>query len=106
MNVFSFSTLSIRTGTRSWTCSACRGQLSRTRPSGSLGIRPFASGRGYSRGGSGRKQGSGRVLLYASSSTAVVGASALAFSDEIKSGYESAERTGRVASALTVCINE
>lgn len=45
-------------------------------------------------------------MLYASSSTAVVGASMLAFSDELKSGYESAERTGRVAAALTVCINE
>jgi len=46
------------------------------------------------------------VLLYASSSTAAVGAATLAFSDEIKSGLESAERTGRVATALAVCIND
>jgi aarF domain-containing kinase len=35
-----------------------------------------------------------------------VGASTLAFTDDIKSGYEAAERTGRVAVALAVCINE
>jgi len=35
-----------------------------------------------------------------------VGAGLLAFADEIKQNYEAAERTGRVASVLTVCINE
>ncbi|KFH44741.1 ABC1 family protein-like protein [Hapsidospora chrysogenum ATCC 11550] len=109
MNAVSLSALTIRAGTRSWTCSACRGQLTRGRPSGSFGIRAFATGRGYSHGpggGRGRKQGSRRVLLYASSSTAAVGAATLAFSEEIKSGLESAERTGRVATALAVCIND
>ena len=110
MNAVSLSALTIRAGTRSWTCSACRGQLARGRPSGSFGIKAFATGRGYSHGPGGgggrRKQGSRRVLLYASSSTAAVGAATLAFSDEIKSGLESAERTGRVATALAVCINE
>ncbi|KAF4971428.1 hypothetical protein FSARC_1737 [Fusarium sarcochroum] len=67
--------------------------------------RSFASGRG-SRGSNGHKSGPTRPLLYASAGAATVGASALAFTDDIKNSYEAAERTGRVAVALAVCIND
>jgi aarF domain-containing kinase len=45
-------------------------------------------------------------LLWASTGTGTIGATFLAFSDEIKSGIDSTERTIRVATALTVCIND
>jgi hypothetical protein len=35
-----------------------------------------------------------------------LGASLLFFTDEIKYGYDAAERTGRVLTTLAVCINE
>ncbi|RCI12759.1 hypothetical protein L249_1044 [Ophiocordyceps polyrhachis-furcata BCC 54312] len=54
-----------------------------------------------------RRSGSWRpsrsALLFAS--TGIAGTT-LAFTDEIKSGYEAAERTGRVATALVICIND
>ena len=46
-----------------------------------------------------------RRLVFASGS-AVAGATFLAFTDDIKASYETVERTGRVAVALAVCINE
>jgi hypothetical protein len=44
------------------------------------------------------------VRLAAASGT--LGASLLFFTDEIKYGYDAAERTGRVMTTLAVCINE
>jgi aarF domain-containing kinase len=35
-----------------------------------------------------------------------LGASLLFFTDEIKYGYDAAERTGRVMTTLAICINE
>lgn len=35
-----------------------------------------------------------------------LGASVLFFTDEIKYGYDAAERTGRVLTTLALCINE
>lgn len=37
---------------------------------------------------------------------ATVGGSLLAFGDDIKNSYEAMERTGRVAAALVLCIND
>lgn len=45
-----------------------------------------------------------RVILYASAAGA--GASLLAVADDVKGTFEGAERAGRVASALFICINE
>jgi aarF domain-containing kinase len=43
-------------------------------------------------------------LLAAGGGVATAGV--LAFTDDIKHSYEAAERTGRVAAALGICINE
>lgn len=47
-----------------------------------------------------------RALLFASTSAAVGGVTALAFIDDIKGAYEAAERSGRVVAGLAICINE
>ncbi|CAM1500936.1 Fc.00g100980.m01.CDS01 [Cosmosporella sp. VM-42] len=104
MNVFSISTVATRIGARPWTCSTCRSQLVRSKPFRHFGAKGFASGKG-SQGNNGRKRAQ-RVVLYASSGAAAVGASTLAFADDIKGIYEGAERTGRVAATLGICIND
>ncbi|POR32618.1 ABC1 family protein MCP2 [Tolypocladium paradoxum] len=105
MNPFAVSRIATR-GTRSWTCSTCRGQLACARPAAFLGARRFASGKGSSHGNKGRRGKSGRVLLYASTGAAAVASTALAFTDDIRNSYEAAERTGRVIAALAICIND
>lgn len=49
-------------------------------------------------------------MLYASTGTAAVGATALAFAEDfkndLKNSYEAAERAGRVFATLAICINE
>ncbi|KAI8251621.1 ABC1 family protein [Colletotrichum sp. SAR11_239] len=75
-------------------------QLGNTRGFSSTSSRASA-GRAPPKGG----QRGSRVLLLASGGGAA-GASVLAFGDDIKYGYEGAERAGRVASALAVCIND
>ena len=47
-----------------------------------------------------------RAAILAAAATGATGAGVLAFTDDIKYGYEAAERTGRVAAALGICINE
>lgn len=98
-----------------WTCTSCRGSR---RPASQLATsRPFTS-RGY--GAHGKRfssssspssntarpsaPGHGAVLLFAS--VGAVGASVAAVADDVKATYEGAERAGRVASALFICINE
>ena len=104
------STLSARVGAASWTwtCSSCRNQLVRARPFRYNGHRQFGSASKSSippRSGA-RAPNGRRVVLYASSGSAVAGASMLAFSDDIKTGYDTVERTGRVVAGLGICINE
>jgi aarF domain-containing kinase len=105
MNALSVSAFANRIAARSWTCSTCRSQLVRSKPFRDVSARGFASRRG-SRKNNGHKSGPKRPLLYASAGVGTVGATALAFTDDIKNSYEAAERTGRVAVALAVCINE
>jgi aarF domain-containing kinase len=108
MNAFAvFTSFTARAGPRSLTCTACRCQLLRSsKPAKQLGsLRNFASGRASFQGAGKRNQRPRRLVLYASSGAAA-GIGALAFTDDIKSGYESVERTGRVAAALGICINE
>ncbi|KOS20304.1 ABC1 family protein [Escovopsis weberi] len=126
MNAFSRSAFATRIGARTWTCSTCRGHLARTDsgPSGlhepsrtgsgsPWGARRFASAgkvpgtRDSRTGGNGNgngRRGTGRIL-FASTGAALTG-TVLAFTDDIKEGYETAERTGRVAVGLGVCIND
>lgn len=108
MNFFSKSTFATaRIGNRTWTCSACRGQLARTRPTRQIIARRFVSGRkSSSEGNGGAKSGPNARLILFASTGAAAGTAALAFTDEIKNSYEAAERTGRVVAALAVCINE
>jgi aarF domain-containing kinase len=47
-----------------------------------------------------------RAVYLAAAGVAGAGAGALAFSDNIKHGYEAAERSGRVVSCLAVNMNE
>lgn len=47
-----------------------------------------------------------KAAYLAAASVAGAGAGALAFSDNIKHGYEAAERSGRVVSCLAVNMNE
>ncbi|KAK6950768.1 hypothetical protein Daesc_007293 [Daldinia eschscholtzii] len=47
-----------------------------------------------------------RVTVLAAAGTAAAGAGVLAFTDDIKAGYDATERSGRVATALALCINE
>ena len=111
MNVLSRSAFASRSAARSWTCSSCRSQLAGHKLAQSFSGRQFASGRAVSRG-SGRQQqqqnqnGFGRRILLYASSGAAAGISVLAFSDNIKSGYDTAERSGRVATVLALCIND
>lgn len=89
--------------TSRWTCAECRTiQLSRPR------VYWGTNGRGFSS----KARTSGRtlprragVLLLASGGGAAT-AGVLAFTDDIKYGYDAAERAGRVAAALAVCIND
>jgi aarF domain-containing kinase len=46
----------------------------------------------------------GRVIL--ATTGAALGVGAIAFTDDLKHAYHSAERSGRVLSTLAVCINE
>jgi aarF domain-containing kinase len=111
MNALSRSAFASRSAARSWTCSSCRSQLAGHKLAQSLGGRQFASGRAAS-SGSGRQQqqqnqnGFGRRILLYASSGAAAGISVLAFSDNIKNGYDTAERSSRVATVLALCINE
>lgn len=44
--------------------------------------------------------------MLTAAATAATGAGVLAFTDDIKYGYDATERTGRVAAALAICIND
>ncbi|TLD05803.1 uncharacterized protein PgNI_08289 [Pyricularia grisea] len=119
-----------------WTCTSCRNQSSiaagraaagfalgnsgrRTVASSVRGItsskysrhasttsqsRPQSEYHQQQQGGSRRPRGSGALLLATTGGAASVGI--LAFTDDIKAGYETVERCGRVAAALALCIND
>ena len=53
-----------------------------------------------------RRKRSPRLLVAAASGTAVAGAGALAFSDQVKHYYNAAERSGRVVNTLYANIRE
>ncbi|KAI1332946.1 ABC1 family-domain-containing protein [Xylariaceae sp. FL0255] len=96
----------------SWTCTSCRTQL--IRQSASRFTRPRTTSRQYSSttssGGYSRRIPNpprGRVTaVLTATATAGVGLGVLAFTDDIKHGYEATERAGRVAATLALCIND
>ncbi|QPG96599.1 hypothetical protein C2857_004700 [Epichloe festucae Fl1] len=107
MNAVAAPRLAARLSSRSWTCSTCRGQVTRIQPSPFLASRHLSSARGSSQRTSGNGGSrSRRALLFASAGAAGIASTALAFTDEIKNSYDSVERTGRVVAALAICIND
>ncbi|KAF6802318.1 aarf domain-containing kinase [Colletotrichum sojae] len=125
LSVFSLPLRRLNTTTTArqpWTCSSCRagggGPLAQ-HPSRAATRQQFASSsnsstRGFSSTSSKKGPHAGRappkggrrgVWLFASGGGAAA-TGALAFADDIKYGYEGAERAGRVAAALAVCIND
>lgn len=96
--------LTTRPTTR-WTCAECLNSVSRPKASQGLGARFFAS-RAWSSSKTRAQKGRKGVLLLASGGGAAATGGVLAFTDDIKYGYDATERAGRVAAALAVCINE
>nr|XP_036589569.1 ubiquinone biosynthesis [Colletotrichum truncatum]KAF6801574.1 ubiquinone biosynthesis [Colletotrichum truncatum] len=115
MKAFSVFSLPLRrlTTRPPWTCSSCRAgplvQPSRTTQQrfGNTINRGFSSTSSKASAGRAPPKGGrrGGVLLLASGGGAAA-AGVLAFTDDIKYGYDAAERAGRVAAALAVCIND
>lgn len=92
-----------------WTCAKCRNQVARP------GLAPFSISRQLgttsrtSSSKSNARPTRRRAVILAAAGTGVattILASVLAFTDDVKHTYGAAERTGRVASALAICINE
>jgi hypothetical protein len=94
-----------RLWSRQWTCARCRNQLPGLKNARPANTRRYGAFSGSYRRDAPRN-GSRKAILWASAGTTGVTASVLAFGEEIKQSYEGAERTGRVAAALMVCINE
>ncbi|KAI1875627.1 uncharacterized protein JN550_001913 [Neoarthrinium moseri] len=88
-----------------WTCSSCRSQLTARAKSS---YRPFQRSfgtRSSNHSGQTPPPRSRRIVLTAAA-TGAAGAGALAFTDDIKHGYEATERASRVATTLFICIND
>ncbi|KAK5632131.1 hypothetical protein RRF57_007845 [Xylaria bambusicola] len=87
-----------------WTCTSCRTQLLRharfQRPSSQSYSTRLS---GCSKRGPRTRAG---IVVLTASATGAAGAGVLAFTDDIKYGYDATERTGRVAAALALCIND
>ncbi|KAI1747792.1 ABC1-domain-containing protein [Xylaria castorea] len=104
MKSLSFAPLSRLASNTPWTCTSCRTQLLRhtkiQRPSSQR----------YSTGPSGSSRRGprtrARAVVLTATATGATGAGVLAFTDDIKYGYDITERTGRVATTLALCIND
>ena len=86
-----------------WTCRRCL--LLEKRGMRQIASRGFATGRKGSRDWRSEGQRRKGVVLLASTGVGL-GAAAAAFNDDIRHTYETVERSGRVVSALFICINE
>ncbi|KAJ2980833.1 hypothetical protein NUW58_g6842 [Xylaria curta] len=104
MKPLSYASLSRLASNTPWTCTNCRTQLLRHTKS------QQPSSQRYSKSPSGSPRRSPRTRARAAVLTATAagaaGAVVLAFTDDIKYGYDVTERTGRVATALALCIND
>jgi len=93
-------------GVNGWICRRCalqaRGGVKQIR---GYGTRDNANGKGsYGNSQQYGKKRKGRVMLAAAGGA--LGITTVAFTDDIRHAYEAVERTGRVVSTLTVCIND
>ncbi|KAI9172478.1 ABC1 family protein [Paramyrothecium foliicola] len=105
MSSFSISTFATRLVARPRTCATCRGRLARADPWQRPHGRGFASGRTSFQGANAPRRAPRKLLLFASTGAAA-GVGVLAFTDNIKNGYDAAERSGRVLLGLGLCIND
>lgn len=89
---------------RLWTCRQCLQQSSNLQIGNQV--------RGYARkgntygGGAKSARSKRRAGVLMAAAGGALGVTAVAFTDDVKHAYGAAERTGRVASTLAVCINE
>ncbi|OTA99883.1 hypothetical protein M426DRAFT_324770 [Hypoxylon sp. CI-4A] len=107
MKCLSVTSLGRLASNRSWTCSTCRTQLlvAHVKTSQRSLTRQYATGSsGYSKRPP--KSPKPRVTVLTAAATAATTAGVLAFADDLKYGYDATERTGRVATTLTICIND
>ncbi|KAI0387017.1 ABC1-domain-containing protein [Hypomontagnella monticulosa] len=107
MKPLSINALGRLASSRSWTCSNCRTRL----PVAYVKTTQRSFSRRYATGSSGYSRRSPkpprtRITVLTAAATAATGAGVLAFTDDIKYGYEGTERAGRVATALAICIND
>ncbi|KAL1878785.1 hypothetical protein VTK73DRAFT_7542 [Phialemonium thermophilum] len=100
-----------RSSSLGWTCAKCRGHVSR-QPVLSTRIplsRQFGTSKARRTNAAFGNRSRRQAVILAATGTGIASgilAGVLAFTDEIKHSYEAAERTGRVASALAICIND
>ncbi|CAK7227115.1 hypothetical protein SEUCBS140593_006469 [Sporothrix eucalyptigena] len=96
-----------RLSLQSWACAKCRrGQLNGQRNTGfRFSSNSSTSGRTIPPPPPPRSSRARRTVLLTASGGAAT-ATILAFTDDIKQSYETVERTGRVAAALVLCIND
>ncbi|ETS81691.1 hypothetical protein PFICI_06693 [Pestalotiopsis fici W106-1] len=92
-------------GAGRWTCSSCRGHLV---SQAKTAQRPFNRqyGTGPFKNSKQAPPPRSRRIVLTAAATGTAGAGVLAFTDDIKFGYEATERAGRVASALYINISD
>ncbi|KAI1395057.1 ABC1-domain-containing protein [Hypoxylon fuscum] len=107
MKCLSINSLGRLASNRSWTCSNCRTQLLATHvktTQRSIARQYATNSSSYSKRPP--KPPRKRITVLTATATAATGAGVLAFTDDIKYGYDATERSGRVAAVLGVCIND
>ncbi|KAI0440451.1 ABC1-domain-containing protein [Xylaria telfairii] len=103
MKLLSFASLNRLARNTPWTCASCRTQLLRHTKFQRPSSQRYSGGpSGSSRRGPRRA----RVAVLTATATGATGAGVLAFTDDVKYGYDVSERTGRVATTLALCIND
>ncbi|KAI0179598.1 ABC1-domain-containing protein [Hypoxylon sp. FL1284] len=95
-------------GNRSWTCFTCRAQLfvAPVKTTQRSLARQYTTGSSHYSKRPPRPPKSRATALTAAAASATAAVAILAFADELKHNYNAAERAGRVASALSICIND
>ncbi|KAI1194696.1 ABC1-domain-containing protein [Nemania serpens] len=104
MKSLSLASLSRLASNKPWTCTNCRTQLLRHAKFQRQASHRFSTGPSGSSGRGPKTRA--RTVVLTATATGATGVGALAFTDDIKYGYDVVERTGRVAAALAICIND
>ncbi|KAF4637348.1 hypothetical protein G7Y89_g738 [Cudoniella acicularis] len=101
MRGFNLVSAFARASPKPWTCRRC---LLQARGATTKQSKRYSTGGSYTYANPAKPRRKGRVVLAAATGT--VGATAIAFGDDVKHAYGAVERSGRVASTLAVCIND